>query len=91
MKQTVKIYDLQEFLMKVKIYSTPTCVYCGLAKDFFKEKNVKYEEVDVSVDENAAQEMIDKSGQFGVPVVEVDGKIIVGFNKRELEKALGLN
>ncbi|HLC38326.1 MAG TPA: glutaredoxin domain-containing protein [Candidatus Norongarragalinales archaeon] len=74
----------------VKIYTTPTCVYCGLAKRFFKENGVEYEEVDVARNRDAAAEMIEKSGQMGVPVIDVDGKIIVGFDKPTLKHALGV-
>ena len=76
---------------QVKIFTTPTCVYCRLAKDFFKQNNVEWQEVDVAKDRNAAMEMIDKSGQMGVPVIEVDGKIIIGFDKPALKRALGLS
>ncbi len=72
----------------VKIYSTPTCPYCEMAKEYFKEHNVQYEEHDVSSNEAAQKEMMDKSHQMGVPVIEIDGKIIVGFNREELDKAL---
>ena len=75
--------------MAVKIYSTPTCPYCTLAKEYFKEKGVEFEYIDVAADQKAANEMIEKSGQMGVPVIEIDGKVIVGFNKGEIEKALG--
>jgi glutaredoxin 3 len=75
---------------KVLIYSTPTCPYCKQAKDFFKLNNVKYTEVDVANDEKKAEEMIEKSGQMGVPVIDIDGQIIVGFDKGALKKALGL-
>lgn len=76
--------------MVVKIYSTPTCPYCEMAKTFFKKNNIEFEEIDVSKDQKAAQEMIEKSGQMGVPVIDIDGKIIVGFNPQEIKKALGL-
>lgn len=74
--------------MTVKIYTTTHCPYCVMAKEFFKKNNVKYEEVNVELDEKAAEEMIEKSGQMGVPVIDVDGQIIVGFNRPALEKAL---
>ena len=76
--------------MNVKIYTTTHCQYCHSAKEFFKRNNVKYTEVNVENDEKAAEEMIEKSGQMGVPVIDVDGKVIVGFNQSELEKALHL-
>ncbi|HSU72479.1 MAG TPA: glutaredoxin domain-containing protein [Candidatus Binatia bacterium] len=75
---------------KVLIYSTPTCPYCKQTKDFLKQNNVKYAEVDVSSDEKKAQEMIEKSGQMGVPVIDIDGQIIIGFDKSALKKALGI-
>ncbi len=71
---------------EVTVYSTTTCPYCVLAKDFLKKKGVAYKDVNVSVDEKAAQEMIEKSGQMGVPVIDVDGEIIVGFDKARLDK-----
>jgi glutaredoxin-like YruB-family protein len=66
---------------KVKVYSTPTCPYCRMVKAFLKEKRVEFDDFDVSVNREAAKEMIEKSGQMGVPVVEVNGKIIVGFDR----------
>lgn len=76
--------------MNVKIYTTTTCPYCVMAKKFFNEHNVKYEEINVQENHEAAEEMIGKSGQMGVPVIDVDGTIIVGFDKKALEKALKL-
>ena len=75
---------------KVIVYSTPTCPYCVMAKDFLKANGIAYTEIDVSVDEKAADEMIEKSGQMGVPVIEANGQVIVGFNKPALKKALGI-
>ncbi len=76
--------------MKVKVYSTPTCPYCKLVKDFLKEKSIAFTDVDVAADPSAANEMVKKSGQMGVPVIEIDSAIIVGWNKAALEEALGL-
>jgi glutaredoxin-like YruB-family protein len=76
--------------MTVKIYSTPTCPYCKLTKDFLKEKGIAFVDIDVSADPAAANEMVKKSGQMGVPVADIDGQIIVGWNKSALEDALGL-
>ena len=73
---------------KVKIYTTKTCPWCAKVKEFFKSNNVKYSEVDVGSDQKAAHEMIEKSGQMGVPVIDIDGQIIVGFDKPALERAL---
>ncbi len=75
---------------KVKVYSTPTCVYCVTLKKFLEEKGVEYEEIDVSVDDVAAKEMVEKSGQMGVPVIEIDSEIIVGFDKEKISEKLGL-
>jgi len=77
-------------MAKVRIYTTPTCPWCVKTKEFFKENSVQYDEVDVAADQKAAQEMIKKSGQMGVPVVDIDGEIIVGFDKPKLKKALKL-
>ena len=73
---------------KVKVYSTKTCPWCHKTKDFLKEKNVKFEDIDVGADQKAANEMVEKSGQMGVPVTDIDGKIIIGFDKEAIEKAL---
>ncbi len=75
-------------MAKIKVYSTPTCPYCRLAKNFLKEKGVDFEEVDVSVDRKAAEEMMQKSGQIGVPQIEINEKIIVGFDKGAIEREL---
>lgn len=72
----------------ITIYTTPSCVYCKVAKAYFKEKNLEYKEIDVVLNDDAREEMIRKSGQMGVPVIDVNGKIVVGFNKREVEEAL---
>lgn len=70
------------------VYSTISCPWCHKAKEFLKEKGVAYKDVNVGADQEAANEMVEKSGQMGVPVIDIDGKIIVGFDKEELEKAL---
>lgn len=75
---------------KVKVYSTPTCPYCKMAKQFLDQNKIDYEHIDVSSDEKAASEMVEKSGQMGVPVIMVGEKVVVGFNKEELKKVLGL-
>lgn len=76
--------------MTVKIYTTSSCPYCLMAKQFFKSNNIKYEEIDVSKNQKAAKEMIEKSGQMGVPVIEIDGKIIVGFDLPAIKEALNI-
>lgn len=74
----------------VKIYSTPTCSYCVRVKQFLKENNVVYEDFDVSRDQAKADEMVKKSGQIGVPIIDIEGDIIVGFDKERIKKALGI-
>jgi len=74
--------------MVVKVYSTPTCPYCNMVKDFLKKNNIEFEEIDVSTNHTAAHEMIEKSGQMGVPVTDINGKIIVGYNVPALKEAL---
>jgi glutaredoxin-like YruB-family protein len=72
----------------VTVYSTPTCPYCVRAKEYLTRKGVAYKDLNVAVDRAAAQEMVQKSGQMGVPVITVDGKVIVGFDQRELDRLL---
>lgn len=74
--------------MEVKVYSTPTCPYCTMAKKYLDSKNVPYEEFDVSKDRDAAMQMIQKSGQRGVPVLEIDGSIVVGFDKEKIDSLI---
>ncbi len=74
--------------MKVRVYTTPSCSYCYALKEFLKEHQVDFEEIDVMVDQRAAEEMIAKTGQMGVPVTEIDGEIVVGFDKEKLERLL---
>lgn len=76
--------------MKVKIYTTPTCPWCKKTKAFLKANNIDYKEIDVSNDDAASKEMIKKSGQMSVPVVDIDGTILVGFDEEKLKKALKL-
>lgn len=77
-------------MAEVKIYSTPACPYCKLAKQFFDENKIAYIDIDVSLNQMAAQEMIQKSGQLGVPVIEIDGQVVIGFDKPKLKQLLGL-
>lgn len=72
----------------VRVYSTPTCPYCVTLKAFLEEKNIEFEDIDVSQDKAALDEMVKKSGQMGVPVVEIDGQIIVGFDKEKISELL---
>ena len=77
-------------MANITIYSTPTCPYCKMAKDYLASKNFTYTEVDVAADASKADEMIQKSGQMGVPVIDIDGTIIVGFDKPKMNAALGI-
>ena len=75
---------------KVKVYSTPTCPYCIRAKQFLKDNNITFEDVDVSSNPKAGEEMVTKSGQMGVPVLDIEGQIIVGFDREKIKEALGV-
>lgn len=77
-------------MQKITIYTTPTCVYCKMTKAFFKEHNVTYEEKDVARDPILAEEMVKKSGQMAVPVIDIDGQIVVGFDKAKLSELLNI-
>lgn len=74
--------------MHITIYSTPTCPYCISAKQYFKSKNIPFEDIDVSSDQTKAQEMVKISSQMGVPVIKIDDKVLIGFDQDEVEKAL---
>ncbi len=75
-------------MANVKIYTTPTCAYCAMAKEFFGKNDIEYEERNLVNNPEAREEMIRKSHQMGVPVIDINGQIFVGFNRGELEKAL---
>ena len=77
-------------MTKVKIYSTLTCPYCTTLKEFLKERGVEFEEIDVSQDEKAMKEMVEKTGQMGVPVMDIDGEIVIGFDRGKIIKLLKL-
>ncbi len=74
----------------VEIYSTPTCVYCNKAKDFFKKHNVAYTEYNVASDQARRAEMVEKSGQLGVPVIDIGGDVMVGYDEKILTDLLGI-
>jgi glutaredoxin 3 len=74
--------------MAITIYTTPSCGYCKVAKEYFRTEHIPFTEYNVASDQRKAEEMLRKSHQMGVPVIDVNGKIIVGFNKPEIEKAL---
>ena len=78
-------------MMSVKIYTSPTCHFCDKTKEFFKENSIEYTEINVREDPKAQEEAIEKSGQAGVPVVDIDGEIVVGFDKPALKKALKMD
>ena len=77
-------------MKKITIYTTPTCHFCQMAKAFFKEKGIEYQEFNVATDVEKRSEMIEKTGQLDVPVITIDDKIIVGFNKPKITELLGL-
>ncbi|MBI2573882.1 MAG: glutathione S-transferase N-terminal domain-containing protein [Candidatus Wildermuthbacteria bacterium] len=74
----------------VIIYTTPSCVYCRTAKEFFKDHTIAYEEKDVVKDIDARNEMVKKAGQLAVPVIDVGGEIVIGFDRTKLSKLLGI-
>lgn len=77
-------------MKKVKIYTTPYCHYCKMAKEYFKLKGIEYEEYDVMTNLEKRQEMVTKSGQLGVPVIDIDGKLVIGFDRAKVNEYLGL-
>ncbi len=74
----------------VKVFSTPTCPYCHMAKDYLKNKKVLFEDIDVSQDQNQARAMVERSGEMGVPQLWIDDQIVIGFNKPVIDELLGL-
>ena len=82
-----KIKESQD---KIVVFSTPACPYCDTLKEFLKENNIKFEEVDVSRDEKLKEEVIKKSGQIGVPVVEINGEMVAGFDKKKICQLLNI-
>jgi len=76
---------------RVIVFSAPTCAYCNQAKRYFRERGVRFRDVDVSRDAEAARDMARRSGQQGVPVIEIGGRIVVGFNKPEIDRLLDLS
>ncbi|MCE9549294.1 NrdH-redoxin [Candidatus Nomurabacteria bacterium] len=77
-------------MKNVTIYSTPSCHFCHMAKDFFKEKNIAYTDYNVAADAAKRAEMVEKSGQMGVPVILIDNDMVIGFNKPKVIELLGL-
>ncbi len=72
------------------MYTTPTCAYCKMTKQFFAQHNIQYVEKDVLDDTQAREEMVEKSGQMGVPVIDIDGQIVVGYDKAKLSRLLNI-
>jgi len=77
-------------MKKVIIYSTPTCHFCHMAKDFFTEHKVAFTDYNVQTDMEKRMEVVEKTGQMGVPVIEIDGEYIVGFNEPRIRTILGI-
>ena len=75
---------------QVKVYSTSTCPFCIRAKQFLKDNNIVFEDIDVAGNQAAAEEMIKISGQMGVPVLDIEGEIILGFDKERIKQVLGI-
>ncbi len=78
-------------MAKVKVYSTPICPYCVTLKEFLKDKQIEFENLDVSIDFEAQKEMVEKTGQMGVPVVEIDGQFVIGFDREKISQLLNIN
>ena len=76
--------------MEVKVYSTPTCPYCKMAKEYLSSKGVSYQNIDVSSDQNSLEEMVKLSGQMGVPVIVIDSEIMIGFDKARIDSLLNI-
>lgn len=77
-------------MKKITIYSTPSCPYCVMVKDFLKSRNIEFTDFNVAEDENARNEMIKKTNQMGVPVIDIDGEIIIGFDRPKISRILGI-
>lgn len=82
---------ISKIMKKIIIYSTPSCPYCVALKEYLKEKNFDFVDFDVSKDPQKLEEMIEKSGQMGVPVIDIDGEIIIGFDKEKIDQILGIS
>jgi glutaredoxin-like YruB-family protein len=76
---------------RVIVFSTPTCSYCNMAKQYFRRNHIRFKDVDVSRDQAAARDLVRRTGQMGVPVIDIGGKLIVGFDKPKINKMLGIN
>lgn len=76
---------------RVIVFSTPSCTYCNAAKRYFRDNGIKFKDVDVSRDATAARDMVHRSGQMGVPVIDIGGKIVVGFDRPKIDRFLGIS
>ena len=76
---------------RVIVFSTPSCTYCNAAKRYFRDNGIKFRDVDVSRDAAAARDMVRRSGQMGVPVIDIGGKIVVGFDRPKIDRFLGIS
>jgi len=76
--------------MTVKVYTTPMCPYCYTLKEFLKERNIEFEDIDISKDEKVKDEIIKRSGAIGAPIIEINGEIVVGFDRAKIVKLLGI-
>ena len=75
---------------RVLVFTTPTCPWCQRAKSYLRSKSIPFKEVDVSRDQQAARDLVRRTGQMGVPVIEIDGRPVVGFDQRQVDRLLGL-
>ncbi|MDK2981750.1 MAG: glutaredoxin 3 [Chloroflexota bacterium] len=82
--------ETQKSTKRVIVFSTPSCSYCNAAKRYFKQQGIKFKDVDVSRDSAAARDMVRRSGQSGVPVIDIGGKIVVGFDRPKIDRYLGI-
>ena len=76
---------------KVRVFSTPVCPYCMTLKEFLKESSIDFEDIDVSQNQEAAKEMIEKTGQMGVPVIDINGEFVVGFDREKISQLLSID
>ena len=75
---------------RVIVFSTPTCSYCNMAKQYFRRNKIRFKDVDVSRDEAAARDLVHRTGQMGVPVIDINGRLIVGFDKPQINRLLDI-
>ena len=76
--------------MKVKVFSTPSCPWCNLTKQYLRENNIEFQDLNVAEDLKAREEMVEKSGQLGVPVILIDDNVVIGFDKPKIKELLKL-